>query len=68
MATIVDHIRTRPPMATATSFDVLVNLRSLCRSCDNQIKELNGKRRRGGIAVAKGCDADGWPLAPSLRR
>jgi hypothetical protein len=62
-AVIVDHIQTRPPVAHATSFDVLPNLRSLCRSCDSQIKERGGVRKRGGIAVAKGCDADGWPLA-----
>ena len=65
-ATIVDHIKTRPPVPTATSFDVLNNVRSLCRTCDNQIKERDGKRKRGGVAVAKGCDVDGWPRAQRI--
>jgi 5-methylcytosine-specific restriction endonuclease McrA len=60
-AVIVDHIN---------SVDVgkavpLARLRSLCRQCDNQIKEgRNGKRRGGGVAMARGCDAQGNPLSP----
>ncbi len=60
----VDHIETRPNVPTPTALDVLSNLRTLCRSCDAQIKERgpDGKRNRGGVARVRGCDVNGWPL------
>src|SRR5258707_7037017 len=64
-ATIVDHIATRPRQAEPSSADRLENLRSLCATHDAQIKEQpDGPRRRGGRPILRGCDADGWPLAP----
>ncbi len=59
-ATIVDHIVPR----RSGGGDVLGNLRSLCRLCDNRVKELaNGKRRNGGIISVTGLD--GWPIEGS---
>jgi 5-methylcytosine-specific restriction endonuclease McrA len=62
-ASIVDHIRTRPRSSEPSLEDVLENLRSLCPHHDAQLKELGGSglRRRDGVAVVKGCDAEGWP-------
>jgi hypothetical protein len=60
-AVIVDHIQTRPRVPYPTSADRLGNLRSLCRMHDNQIKEQNGARRRGG-RLAACVGADGWPI------
>jgi hypothetical protein len=62
-AKIVGHIKSRPHVSHPTSFDVLGNVASRCRDCDNQTKELGAARRRGGVERAKGCDADGWPHA-----
>jgi hypothetical protein len=62
-AKIVGHIKSRPHVAHPTSLDVLGNVTSQCRDCDNQNKELADRRRRQGIARARGCDADGWPKA-----
>jgi hypothetical protein len=63
-AVVVDHKKTRPRVPYATPADRLDNLRSLCRTHDAQVKELRyGGRRRGGVPVAKGVDAEGWPLA-----
>ena len=56
-AKTVDHIVSRRNGGE----DTLANLRSLCRACDNQIKEdASGKRRSGG--VVSGCDAQGRPI------
>ncbi len=64
LATIADHIQTRPRRAEPSAEDRLDNLRSLCATHDAQIKEgRHGARRRGGRPVVRGCDADGWPLA-----
>lgn len=63
-ATIVDHKKTRPNTQQPTPFDVLDNLRSLCRRCDNQVKELGTKRRSQAQTRAVGCDADGIPRDP----
>lgn len=59
---VVDHIKTRPSVPYPTPLDRLDNLRTLCRTCDNQAKELAGKRK--GEARAVGCDAHGLPLDP----
>lgn len=60
-ATHADHIISRKRGGP----DSLSNLRSLCRTHDNQAKEdAQGNRRRGGKMVVVGCDADGWPLDP----
>ena len=65
----VDHIATRPPSPDPTPHDVLRNLRSLCTTHDNQVKEDQaGTRRSGGAFTVRGCDADGWPLDPKRRR
>ena len=69
-AIVADHIRTRPNVPYPTPFDVLENLRSLCRRHDAQVKELPGSRvRRGGGERFRviGCDAEGWPLDPNHR-
>lgn len=68
-APIVDHIETRPRVPYPTPEDRLDNLRSLCTTHDAQIKEHKGgpdgvKRGHGGRPFVKGCDRDGWPLAP----
>lgn len=58
-AVVVDHIVSRRKGGP----DTLDNLRCLCRSHDNQVKETaSGGRRRGGVPVAFGCDVDGWPI------
>jgi 5-methylcytosine-specific restriction protein A len=64
-ATIVDHRTTRPPSPAPTAADTINNLRSLCRGCDNQVKELHGKRKGNGTLKARGCDADGMPMDPN---
>ncbi len=53
---VVDHIVPR----RAGGADDLANTRSLCRRCDNAIKERNGRRRRAG--VLPGADLTGAPL------
>ena len=59
---VVDHIISRK----AGGRDELSNLRVLCRTHDNQIKEqANGTRRGGGHAVVHGCDEHGRPIDPS---
>lgn len=56
-AVIVDHLKPR-------SLNIL-DMRSLCRTHDNQVKEgANGRRRNGGCLTVKGCDANGVPLDP----
>lgn len=63
-AAVVDHVIARKDGGT----NEIGNLRSLCRSCDNQIKEhADGARRSGGKPRAIGCGVDGWPLDPSRR-
>lgn len=58
-AVVVDHRVSRRQGGT----DTLDNLRCLCRTHDNGVKEdAAGKRRRGGRFV--GCDAQGNPLDP----
>jgi 5-methylcytosine-specific restriction protein A len=59
-ASIVDHIVSR----RRGGKDSLSNLRSLCRSHDNQTKEFKGKRRNDSFKV-KGATPDGRPLDPS---
>jgi hypothetical protein len=70
-ACVVDHIETRPPVATPCAADRLDNLRCLCLSHDAQVKEQHrgrgSSRRSGGRFRVKGCDADGWPLDPTRR-
>ena len=57
-ASIADHIIRRRDGGA----DTLSNLRSLCRICDNRVKEGRaGKRGRMGILGVVG--ADGWPIA-----
>lgn len=59
-ARIVDHVVSRKRGGK----DVMANLRSLCRTCDNRVKEsATGQRRSGGIAVT-GCFPDGSPRSP----
>jgi 5-methylcytosine-specific restriction enzyme A len=61
----VDHIATRPPVAHATGYDVLSNLRTLCDYHDRQVKEqTNGQRRNAGRLTVPGCDANGHPIDP----
>jgi len=67
IATHVDHIRTRPNVPYPTEFDVLSNVRSLCRRHDNQVKEIGGLRKQGGTFKVKGCDVNGWPIDPRHR-
>jgi 5-methylcytosine-specific restriction endonuclease McrA len=59
----VDHIKSRrqhPNLAMAIG-----NLRTLCISCDNQLKEASSGQRRGhGRPILRGCDASGRPLDP----
>ena len=60
-APVVDHIVSRK----LGGADALWNLRSLCRTHDNQTKEdVHGNRRSGGKATVAGCDANGMPLDP----
>jgi 5-methylcytosine-specific restriction endonuclease McrA len=56
-AKCVDHIVSRRRGGP----DRLSNLRSLCSTCDNKIKELaSGDRRNGGVSYVTGVD--GWPI------
>jgi hypothetical protein len=68
---IHDHIETRPPVPYPTEFDVLSNIRLLCRSHDSQVKERRRgsavHRKQGGVFKVKGSDADGWPYDPRRR-
>jgi len=65
-AAVVDHIRTRPYTSDPCPADRLSNLRSLCRTHDNQLKEgRTGTRARGGKPVVTGCDANWHPLDPA---
>ena len=57
VACVVDHIVPR----SQGGGDTLNNLRSLCRDCDNQVKERGGKRNRGGHIKARGVSVAGWP-------
>jgi 5-methylcytosine-specific restriction enzyme A len=60
-AVVVDHIVSRRNGGS----NLLSNLRCLCPEHDNQIKERpDGKRRNGGKAFVRGCDADGLPTDP----
>lgn len=60
-ATIVDHIIRRRDGGGNT----LTNLRSLCVTHDNQIKERpKGYRSNKGELSLKGVDANGRPLDP----
>lgn len=62
-AFIVDHIKTRPRgVLTPTALDVLSNLRSVCKRCDQQAKERPGGKRKAMRAI--GCDASGEPRDP----
>lgn len=63
-AVIVDHIKTRPNVEVPTPLDVITNLRSVCKRCDNQVKELNGKRRSGGRVRTQDFTVDGTPTDP----
>lgn len=65
---IADHIIARPQnVSTPCLEDRLDNLRTLCRSHDSQVREVNGKRKQGGQFKVKGCDENGWPLDPKRR-
>jgi 5-methylcytosine-specific restriction endonuclease McrA len=56
-ASTVDHIVSR----RVGGQDQLGNLRSLCRACDNRLKEdATGRRRSGGAVHITGID--GWPI------
>lgn len=56
-AVVVDHHNPARPRSLE-----MADLRSLCRSHDNQIKEGRaGERKRGGKLMPIGCDVDGWP-------
>jgi len=56
-ATIVDHIVSRRNGGA----DAMHNLRSLCRRCDNRIKErADGTRGKGG-SMRGPIGVDGWP-------
>lgn len=58
-ATTVDHIKRRRDGGA----DALHNLRSLCSTHDNQVKEqANGQRRNGGKFKIIGSTEEGWPL------
>ena len=66
-AAVVDHIQTRPRFAVEpTAWDVVGNLRCLCRMHDNQIKEKkDGTRKLGGKAYLPGVDKEGFPVDPA---
>lgn len=67
-AIIVEHKDTRPDTPHPCAADRLDNLRSICRTCDNQTKERRAhqpERRSGGKHTVIGCDADGNPLDPA---
>jgi 5-methylcytosine-specific restriction endonuclease McrA len=56
--TIADHIKSR----RSGGADDLSNTRTLCRRCDNRIKESrSGTRANRGVVGVIG--ADGWPVA-----
>lgn len=60
-ATHVDHIKRRQDGGT----DTLPNMRSLCATHDNQIKEgAGGERRSNGRLTVKGAATDGSPIDP----
>ncbi|MFC0411072.1 HNH endonuclease [Roseomonas elaeocarpi] len=60
-AVVVDHIVSR----RRGGADSLTNLRSLCRTHDNQVKEQPGGTRKGGGQMrVQGCDPSGRPLDP----
>jgi len=63
----VDHIEPRPRGATEpTDKDVLHNLRTLCKTHDNQVMQnSDGRRRGGGSFTVGGCDEDGFPIDPN---
>lgn len=64
-AVVVDHIEARTPTSHPCELDRLDNLRCLCRTHDNQVKEVRADsgERRGEFRV-KGCDASGRSLDP----
>lgn len=67
IACIVDHVVTRPSDAVeSTAYDVLENLRSLCKQHDAQVKERGPRRvrKQGGHFTIRGCSADGIPVDP----
>ena len=60
-ATHVDHVKRRRDGGT----DTLGNLRSLCATHDNQVKERStGKRANAGKLFVRGCDVNGMPNDP----
>lgn len=59
-AKVVDHIIHRKRGGR----DDMSNTRSLCRYHDNQLKELNGKRRRD-VARVPGSNSAGTPNDPN---
>lgn len=65
-AFIVDHIQTRPRgVEELTDWDKPGNLRSLCRTHDNQVKEKrDGTRKNDGVMYLPGNDTRGFPLDP----
>jgi 5-methylcytosine-specific restriction endonuclease McrA len=68
-ATTVDHVITRPPVPYPCELDRIDNLRSLCDTCDRQVKETRGgKRRNEGRFRLMGCDINGLPFDPRHRR
>lgn len=69
-AEVVDHIVPRK----AGGSDSVANLRSLCRTCDNQAHREKGSRGRPGTAAGAprveritvpGCNAEGLPRDPA---
>jgi hypothetical protein len=61
---IADHIETRPAVPYPCEYDVLSNLRTLCKTHDAQVKEENrrgGQRKQAGRFKVRGCDIEGWP-------
>jgi hypothetical protein len=61
-AVVVDHIVPRKH----GGMDLLSNLRSLCRTHDNKIKERMGGYNRGNEGKLRSpCDVNGMPLDPS---
>jgi len=63
-AKVVDHVVARRNGGP----DHPSNLRHLCRTHDNQVKEgADGRRRNDGVFTVKGCDVNGWPLDPARR-
>jgi hypothetical protein len=61
----VDHKSPRPYSDGPTSADTLDNLRVLCETHDQQIRQtVTGYRRNGGRLSVPGCDASGNPTDP----